>query len=132
MHSALNVCRGLRCATQVKAGTATPFTQIPGAKRSRGTRQLTQTPVTTNLLVLPPEQGASSSGAAFLPPCRTPLPCETYMGTAREYVNSAAESVVFQKCVPIAKITEETDALVTSLANNTLYRVTIIPTDLNK
>lgn len=117
---------------QVKAGTATRFTQVPGARRSRGTRQLQQTPVTTNLLVLPPEQGASSSGAAFLPPCKTPLPCEAYMGTAREYVNSGAETVVFQKCVPIAKITEETNALVTSLANNTLYRVTIIPTDLNK
>jgi hypothetical protein len=53
------------------------------------------------------------------------------MGTAREYLSSA-ESVVFQKCVPIAKITEEANALVTSLANNTLYRVTLIPTDLNK
>jgi hypothetical protein len=93
-------------------------------------RQLTQTATpTSNLVILPPEQGASSSGAAFLPPCRTQLPCEAYVGTAREYVD---EALVFQKCVPIAKITEETQALVTSLANNTLYKVTIIPTDLNK
>jgi hypothetical protein len=84
------------------------------------------------LLVLPPEQGASSSGAAFLPPCKTALPCDAYIGTAREYVQSSGDTVVFQKCVPIAKITEETNALVTSLANDTLYRVTVIPTDLYK
>ena len=67
-----------------------------------------------------------------MPPCKTALPCEAYLGTAQEYVSSRAETVVFEKCVPFAKITEETNALVTSLANNTLYRVTIIPTDLNK
>lgn len=116
---------------QVPAGTATPFTQVAGARRSRGTRQLTEA-TSTNVLVLPPEQGASISGSAFLPPCRTALACEAYMGSAREYLSSAAETVVFQKCVPIAKITKEANALVTSLANNTLYKVTIIPTDSSK
>jgi hypothetical protein len=86
----------------------------------------------TSLMVLPPETGASSSGDAFLPPCKTSLPCDAYVGTAREYAASAADAVVFQRCLPIAKITEATSALVTSLSNNTLYKVTIIPTDLNK
>jgi hypothetical protein len=83
-------------------------------------------------MVLPPESGASSSGDAFLPPCKTSLPCDAYVGTAREYVAGGADTVVFQRCVSIAKITEATSALVTSLTNNTLYKVTIIPTDLNK
>lgn len=127
MHA--TCCAGV--SLQVAPGTATPFAQVPGARRSRGRRQLTATSG-SDLLILPPEQGASSSGAAFLPPCRTALPCEAYLGTAQEYVSSRAETVVFQKCVPIAKITEETSALVTSLANNTLYKVTVIPTDLSK
>lgn len=82
--------------------------------------------------MLPQESGATLSGSTFLPPCRTALPCEQYLGSAQDYVNSDSEVLVFSKCVPVAKITDEASALVTSLANNTLYRVAVIPTDRNK
>jgi hypothetical protein len=123
---------------QVAPGTASGFKQVPGARRSRGGRQLTAAAATTttiataSLAVLPQQLTSLTSGAAFLPPCRTALPCQQYLGSAQDYTSPGAEVLVYSQCVPVAKITQQASALVTSLANNTLYRVAIVPTDRNK
>jgi hypothetical protein len=116
--------------SQVPPGTATRFQRVPGAQRSHGGRQLTASQ--GSITVLPREVGARASGAAFVPPCRAALPCEQFLGSAQDYTSPGAEVLVHSKCVPIAKISEQATELVTSLANNTLYRVVVVPKDRNK
>lgn len=53
------------------------------------------------------------------------------MDNVGAFVNTAAESVAFQKCVPLPKISAASDALVTGLVNDTLYRVTMVHSDLH-
>jgi hypothetical protein len=58
------------------------------------------------------------------------MPC-TSLDNVNAYVNPATEAVVFQKCVPLPKITAGSDASVTGLVNDTLYRVMMVHTDLH-
>ncbi len=80
----------------------------------------------------PPSVCLSGGGDAFQPPCGAPAPCQPAQAV-QDYVNTANEVLVAVHCLPIAEISSSPYNLTqTTLQNNTLYKVSVIPTDLSE
>lgn len=93
-------------------------------------RQLLQASSGASVPLLPPEVDTAPAGALFLPPCVSQLPCAG-LDALDGYVNTAVESVVMQKCVALPKVSTASEAAVTGLQNDTLYRVVMVHSDLH-
>jgi hypothetical protein len=124
------------CLRQIPAGSATAFSHAAASRRlleipfNRRARHLLAPVSSDGVLMLPPEPGTAAVGSLFTPPCATQLPC-TSLDNVGAFVNTASETVVFQKCVALPKISTAADASVTGLVNDTLYQVTTVHTDLH-
>lgn len=113
---------------QVAAGTATPFTRAAAAARRRA-RHLLQTSPLPQLLPPTEPTGQQAYGDMFLPPCSRPAPCQTAEAVA-DWTHDTAETVVAAQCLPMGQINALYNQTQTLLANDTLYKVLVVPTDL--
>lgn len=81
--------------------------------------------------MLPPDPaGAAAIGAAFSPPCLQRAPCDTAAAAAL-LAEPSVEALVFSQCVPIERITASSSVMVAGLANDTVYRVVLLLSDLD-
>jgi hypothetical protein len=74
---------------------------------------------------------ASAVGNLFEPPCQLQKSCDS-TAVLNAFVDPSLESMVWQKCVPVAKITQKQNVLVTGLTNDTTYKVLLITADVYK
>lgn len=82
--------------------------------------------------MLPAEPAAAGAiGSLFVPPCLQQDSCDSTT-VLKALVDPSVESLVWQTCAPVAKITQKQNFLVTGLVNDTTYRVLLVPTDMYK
>ena len=103
---------------------ATNFTHVPLAHRRL--RRLRESE--GNLTTLGPVGEAAAAGDAFRPACPVVTPCDTAAATSG--LLSVDDAVVHSQCVHVQQITVESSVLVTSLHNDTQYRLLVVTTDL--
>jgi len=117
--------------TKLLPGTATNFTRMATSATQRRRRLVQQS---SNLTALAPDAGGGgfTAGTTFFPSCPAALPCDTAVANAAFAPASSGAVVVHSECLPVQRITEEHTVLVASpaLANDTLYRVLMVTTDL--
>lgn len=106
-------------------GTATNFSRLAAPARRRSRALL----AAANLTVLPPEGAPPAAGSTFLPTCPAARPCNT-AAVVDAFAPGGAAAVVAVECVPVARISEAAAVVAGSLANDTLYRVTLVTSDL--
>jgi hypothetical protein len=65
----------------------------------------------------------------FDPPCTGQLPCDTN-ATVKAWLNPVREVLAHASCIPINTIASASSVQVPNLADDTVYHVLAIPTDL--
>jgi hypothetical protein len=69
-----------------------------------------------------------SAGTAFLPSCPVTTQCST-AAAIDSFVTLSVEAVVHSECIPVPRIRNVASVVVSSLANDTLYRVLVVTSD---